>query len=170
MHIYVLEREQFIPRSIHEVFDFFSDASNLETLTPPWLNFQILTPGVIELRTGALIDYRLRWGLVPIRWRTEIRSWERPVAFVDFQLRGPYRLWDHTHTFQEVPGGTRMTDVVRYALPLGPLGRLAHWLKVGRDLQHIFDFRATKIAEIFPECGGVLATEVTKDSEQLRPC
>lgn len=150
MHVYELRREQWIPRTRAEVFEFFGDARNLETLTPPWLNFTILTPSPIELREGALIDYQLRWGLVPLRWRTEIRRWQPPDRFVDFQLRGPYRLWEHEHEFTDDAGGTRMVDTVRYALPLGPLGRLAHRLKVGRDLQRIFDFRAEKIRELFP--------------------
>ena len=150
MHVYTLRREQWIPRTRSQVFEFFGDARNLETLTPPWLNFTILTPGPIDLREGTLIDYQLRWGLVPLRWRTEIRSWRPPEKFVDFQLRGPYRLWEHEHDFTEVDGGTRMVDTVRYALPLGPLGRLAHRLKVGRDLERIFDYRAEKIRELFP--------------------
>lgn len=148
-HIYELRREQLLPRAVEEVFDFFSDARNLQVLTPPWLNFKILTPGTIAMHSGTLIDYRLRWGVVPIRWRTEIRSWDPPRMFVDMQLRGPYHLWEHTHLFEPVGHHTRMIDQVRYALPCGPLGRLAHWLKVGRDLERIFDYRAEKIGEIF---------------------
>lgn len=129
-----------LPRPLHEVFAFFSDVHNLERITPPWLNFSILTRDV-ALRDGALIDYRIRLRGLPMRWRTRIALWEPPHRFVDEQLRGPYRLWHHTHEFTAVAGGTRMVDTVRYALPLGPLGSLAHRLFVRRDLERIFAYR-----------------------------
>jgi ligand-binding SRPBCC domain-containing protein len=127
---YLLRREQFIAHPVERVFSFFSDARNLERITPPWLRFEVLTAGPIELRAGALIQYRIGWGMIPLRWTTEIVEWCSPHRFMDVQLRGPYRLWQHTHRFEPVEGGTRMTDEVEYALPLGPLGRLAHALKV----------------------------------------
>ncbi len=144
---YSLRREQWFPRPVEEVFAFFADAHNLEAITPPWLRFHVLTPGPIEMRPGALIRYRLRWHGVPLRWLTEVRSWRPPAELVDVQLQGPYRLWHHTHTFEPAGGGTRMLDVVRYALPLGPLGRLAHAWVVKRDLEAIFDYRAAKVSE-----------------------
>jgi hypothetical protein len=148
MHLYTLERTQFIPRSIDETFAFFADAGNLEAITPDWLRFQILTSGPIQMHCGTLLEYRLRWRRVPIRWLTEIRAWEPPHRFVDVQLRGPYRLWEHEHTFEAVGEGTLMRDVVRYALPFGALGRLAHAWLVRRDLESIFDYRARKVAAL----------------------
>lgn len=148
MDAYVLQREQVLARPIDEVFAFFANAANLEAITPPWLGFRILTSGPIAMRAGTLIEYRLRWRIVPLRWLTEIRCWEPPSGFVDVQLRGPYRLWEHTHSFDEVEGGTRVRDVVRYALPLGPLGRMAHACFVGADLGRIFDYRARRVAEL----------------------
>ena len=103
-----------------------------------------MTPGPIEMRPGALIEYRLRLHGLPIRWRTTIAVWDPPHRFVDVQLSGPYRIWHHTHDFVPVGGaggGTIMRDTVRYALPFGPLGALAHRLLVKRDLERIFDFR-----------------------------
>ena len=142
---HLLEREQLVARPLADVFAFFADSGNLEALTPPWLHFAILTPRPIEMRPGTLIAYRLRVHGVPVRWVTRIESWEELRGFVDTQLRGPYRSWHHTHSFDEAPGGTIVRDRVRYSLPLGPLGELAHALIVRRDLERTFEFRRAQI-------------------------
>jgi ligand-binding SRPBCC domain-containing protein len=146
---YQLRRQQFIPKSIETVFAFFADASNLEYLTPPWLHFKIRSPLPIDMKTGTLIDYTIRWRMLPVAWQTEILEWTPPYQFVDQQIKGPYRLWHHRHTFEVNAGGTLMTDFVRYALPLGTLGTIAHGLMVKRDLKAIFDYRFNRIAERF---------------------
>ncbi|MFO0812623.1 MAG: SRPBCC family protein [Gemmatales bacterium] len=146
---YTLRREQFIPTGIDEVFAFFADAVNLDFLTPPWLHFRIKTKLPIVMKTGTLIDYTIRWRLIPVAWRTEILDWSPPYRFVDQQIKGPYSLWHHTHTFESKAGGTLMHDIVRYRLPLGPLGTLSHALIVQRDLNAIFDYRFQRIAERF---------------------
>ena len=143
-----LKREQWVPRPLSVVFPFFADANNLEALTPPWLNFSILTPSV-ELCTGALIEYKLRLHGVPLRWRTLIGVWEPPHRFVDEQLAGPYTLWHHEHTFTERDGGTLLTDHVRYLAPGGPLAPLIHRFFVNSELARIFDYRQKIIAERF---------------------
>lgn len=136
--------EIWLPRPRDEVFQFFSDAANLEALTPPWLNFEVLTPAIV-LRQGALIDYRLRLYGVPLRWQSEISRWEPPERFVDEQRRGPYRRWVHTHTFAEERGGTRVADLVEFDVPFGWLaGRL-----VMRDVRRIFAFRTSALLERF---------------------
>lgn len=155
MKIYELRTRQWVPRPLDEVFDFFSDAGNLEAITPPWLNFEILTPRPIVMRPGALIDYRLRYHGLPMRWRTEITRWEPNVLFQDVQLRGPYALWRHTHEFFADGGGTRIEDLVEYALPLGPLGELVHALQVKANVRKIFDYREEQIAHRF---GGPVAS------------
>ena len=146
---YVLQRLQWIPRPINDVFAFFADAKNLETITPEWLGFRILTPEPITMEAGANVLYRLHWHGLPLRWLTEIQSWNPPHEFVDVQVQGPYRLWHHTHTFQPADGGTLMHDLVRYALPYGLVGRVAHAWLVKSDLEAIFDHRAAKVAAIF---------------------
>lgn len=146
MRTHALEREQRLPRPPEEVFAFFGDARNLEAITPPLLRFRVLTPDPIEMRVGAHIQYRLRLRGVPVSWHTTIDAWEPPHRFVDVQVRGPYALWHHTHTFApDGAGGTVMRDVVRYAIGFGPFGELAHRLLVRRDLQAIFDFRRDAI-------------------------
>ena len=118
---WLLETSCFLDYPIDEVFRFFQDAHNLEALTPDFLKFEVLTPKPIEMRTGALIDYRIRLRGIPLRWRTEITDWNPPHSFVDQQLRGPYRQWHHTHEFVEQDGGTLCTDRVRYRVLGGAL-------------------------------------------------
>src|SRR5260221_466966 len=105
MREYLLQREQWVPRPIEEVFAFFASAANLELLTPPWLKFQIVTPEPIAMAPGTLIDYRIHWHFIRLRWRTEIIEWSPPTRFVDIELRGPYKLWHHTHAFTVERGG-----------------------------------------------------------------
>jgi ligand-binding SRPBCC domain-containing protein len=147
---HVLRREQRLPAPPEDVVPFFADARTLEAITPPWLGFRLITPAPIELRRGALIEYRLRLHGLPLGWLTEIADWTPGVRFVDVQLSGPYRLWHHTHEFdRDDAGGTVMRDTVRYALPLWPLGEVAHALLVRRDLAGIFDFRHRAVAARF---------------------
>jgi ligand-binding SRPBCC domain-containing protein len=149
MKVHVLEREQLLPGAPEDVFPFFEDAGNLERITPQFLGFRVTTPRPIDMRAGALIEYRLRLHGVPVRWRTRIEAFDPPHTFVDRQLSGPYALWHHTHVFEaDGRGGTLMRDRVRYALPLGPLGEAAHALFVRRDLCRIFDFRQAKVADL----------------------
>lgn len=147
--VHRLERSQRISGRRDEVFAFFADASNLEAITPPFLHFRVLSPLPIEMRPGARIDYALSLGGVPFRWRTRITAWKPLVLFVDEQESGPYRLWRHTHRFEEQGGSTMMRDLVEYAEPLGALGWAAHALFVERALERIFDFRREAIRRRF---------------------
>jgi ligand-binding SRPBCC domain-containing protein len=146
---YTIHREQWVPRPVDEVFSFFSDPRNLEILTPAWLKFRIVPPAPIEMAAGIHIQYRLSWHGIVMGWTSEITRWRPPHDFEDVQLSGPYKLWCHTHRFQERDDGTQMTDVVDYALPLGSLGRVAHMLQVRRNVETIFDYRYDRIREIF---------------------
>ncbi len=136
---------------LESVFAFFSEARNLEELTPPWLRFEVLTPAPIEMEVGALIDYRLRIRGLPIRWRSRITAWEPPHRFVDEQVRGPYRTWIHEHRFQperDAGGGEVIvaSDHVQYR---APGGRLLERLFVTRDVERIFAFRTRALVERF---------------------
>lgn len=148
MREYTLRREQMIPLPVDEVFAFFAEPANLEAITPNWLRFQIRTPEPIRMEAGSLIRYALRWRGLPMSWTTRIEKWDPPHGFVDAQLRGPYRLWEHTHDFEPVEGGTLARDVVRYAIPFGFLGRLARAGWVRADLEAIFDYRAQRVTEL----------------------
>jgi ligand-binding SRPBCC domain-containing protein len=148
---HVLRREQLLPGTPSDVFEFYADAGNLELITPAWLGFRVVTSQPIEMRPGALIEYRLTLHRVPVRWLTRIEEWEPGQRFVDVQVKGPYRFWHHTHTFEARNGGTIVRDEVRYTLPLGPLGELAHRLFVRRDLECIFDFRHASVSKVMTE-------------------
>jgi ligand-binding SRPBCC domain-containing protein len=143
----VLERSTWIPRATDAVFAFFADIGNLERITPPELRFRLMTPPPVEMRHGALIEFRLALYGLPFGWRTEISRWEPPVRFVDRQLAGPYAQWIHLHEFSAERGGTRMVDRVDYILPLGRLGRVGLPL-VRRQLDRIFDFREATIQRL----------------------
>jgi ligand-binding SRPBCC domain-containing protein len=146
---HVLARSQTIPASPEEVFAFFSDPGNLARITPPWLRFRIHGERPAPMTQGSRIEYRIVWTLVTIRWVTRIVSWNPPAGFVDAQERGPYAKWVHSHAFTPVQNGVRMDDGVEYELPLGPLGRIVHALRVRRQLEEIFDYRERAIGEIF---------------------
>lgn len=166
----LLRRETWIPRGIDKVFEFFSRAENLEKLTPPLVGFQILTPTPIAMKSGALIDYKIRIHGVPVRWRTKITVWEPPLRFVDEQLAGPYRQWIHEHRFHAEGEGTRMVDTVRYRAPGWFLEPLIHRVFVGPDLKKIFDFRELKMKELFGGgAAGAAAEQVPTQSKNHTP-
>lgn len=148
---YEIQRHQWVPRSMEEVFAFFKDPYNLPNITPAWLGFQILDMQPDVIQEGTRITYRLHWMGIPYRWRTLITEWVPGERFVDIQSRGPYILWHHTHTFTPCRNGVTLTDQVRYRLPFGPLGALLHRIFLRRQLEEIFDYRVQKIAEQFSE-------------------
>lgn len=145
-----VETRLWLPHGRAELFPFFADAHNLEAITPPWLRFAVLTPAPIEMRAGALIDYRLRLHGVPLRWRTEIAVWEPPTRFVDRQVAGPYETWEHEHRFRDVAGGVVMSDHVSYRIRGGRLADLVGDRAVARrDLRRIFEHRRNALEARF---------------------
>jgi ligand-binding SRPBCC domain-containing protein len=146
MKTFLLKSEQWIAKPIEEVFAFFSEPRNLQAITPPWLDFEILNPDGIVMAEGTHIDYRLRLHGIPLRWRTRIAAWQPPVRFVDEQIRGPYRLWVHEHTFEPHEGGTKVRDRVEYAVAGGALIRR---IFVAGDIERIFAYRRNALARIF---------------------
>lgn len=140
---------QWIPAGIEPAFDFFSNARNLERITPPFLNFEVVGMSTAQIQQGSLIDYRLKLHGVPVKWRTLIESWEPRRMFVDTQLKGPYQLWHHTHRFEELAGGVLIEDQVFFRLPIGWLGDLVAGAFVRSDVEKIFDYRREVIAGIF---------------------
>ena len=148
---FTLVAEQRLPLGPAELFPFFADAHNLERITPPWLHFRVLTPAPIAMGEGALIRYRLRLHGLPVGWLTRIAAWDPPHGFVDEQLRGPYRLWHHRHTFEpDGAGGTIARDRVEYRIRGGAaVQALAQRALVERDLRAIFDYRRRALADVF---------------------
>lgn len=146
-----LERRQLIRADLGRVFDFFKGPYNLEAITPPWLGFQVLGSSSRSVSAGTRISYRLKLHGLPLRWESLIAEYRECSGFVDTMLAGPFRSWRHRHEFRAVPGGVEMRDVVDYALPLGPLGRLAHAALVQRQLRAIFDYREQAIERVFDD-------------------
>ncbi len=163
MTIFTLHQELWLPRPRSEVFPFFSDAHNLEQITPPWLRFEVLNPRPIPMHVGTRIDYRLSLHGIPFRWQSEITTWEPPFRFTDEQRKGPYQLWSHLHEFEERDGGTLCIDRVRYAV-FG--GALINRFFVRGDVEKIFAYRSQILAQHF-QCP---AQPGNSASEKLRAC
>lgn len=149
LKIYELRRQIFVPAPLEDVFSFFSNAENLNLITPPWLYFKILTPLPIVMKKNAFIDYSIKLLGLRMTWSTEITVWQPPAKFVDRQIKGPYRVWEHTHLFEEKGEGTQMEDVIQYAVPGFVLSPLVHFLFVRPRLEKIFTFRENSILEYF---------------------
>jgi len=142
MAVYHLSRKQILSTTIEKAWDFFSTPQNLSIITPPDMNFQILQKPPGTIYQGMKIQYTLRPLLsIPMKWTTEITSVNKPFSFTDIQLNGPYKLWDHKHTFEPCHHGVKMTDFVKYQLPLGILGNFAHTVFVQKRLNYIFEYR-----------------------------
>ncbi len=141
--------QQWVPRPLPEVFEFYRDEGNLQKITPPWLDFQVLGKNTPEMGEGTRIDYKLKLKGLPIRWQSAIENWDPPRRFSDRQLKGPYRHWFHLHEFEELAGGTLITDRVHYQLPLGLIGRASAGPWVKRDVEKIFKYRRKVIDSIF---------------------
>jgi ligand-binding SRPBCC domain-containing protein len=146
-----LIKESVINRPLEEVFDFFSNAENLNLLTPAELEFKILTPTPIKMESGAIIDYSIKLGGIKFKWKTEITVWEPPYRFVDIQIKGPYGLWMHEHTFTKNGSSTIVKDKVDYISRGWFLEPLIHKLFVQKKLANIFDYRQNKLNLIFKD-------------------
>tara|TARA_B100000029_G_scaffold122723_1_gene116329 strand:- start:349 stop:828 length:480 start_codon:yes stop_codon:yes gene_type:complete len=152
MKTYTIKFEQFIDLPINDVFNFFSKPENLSLITPPRLKFDILTPSPIKMKEGQLIDYSLTiMYCIKLRWRTLITDYKKPYKFIDQQIKGPYSLWHHTHTFEEKDGGTLIHDNVTYAIPFGMIGKLIHAIYIKYDVHNIFKYRHKILNNIFSE-------------------
>jgi ligand-binding SRPBCC domain-containing protein len=149
LKIYELRREVLVRGPRDAVFSFFSKAENLNAITPPWLHFEIRTPLPFKMERQTRIDYSLKLMGMRFLWNTEITEWRPPASFVDKQIKGPYRYWEHTHRFEQKDGGTVMQDIVRYAVPGFILAPLIHFFFVRPRLEKIFSYREDALLRIF---------------------
>jgi len=144
---YELTDHFVVKADVEKTWSFFSDAGNLPDITPPWLHFRLVTPQPIDIKQDARIDYTICWAGLPVKWRTRIIDWTPPRQFIDLQIRGPYVLWHHQHTFTPVEDGTACTDRVTYRLPMPGIDRLVHRFLVRKQLLEIFRFRRKVISD-----------------------
>jgi len=147
--MYIFESKLVIDKPIYEVFEFFCKAENLQKLTPPTLNFKILTELPIEMKKGSRIDNRIKLYGVPVKWKTEITKWDPPFEFEDTQLKGPYKLWKHRHIFKDLGDKTEMTDIVEYNPKGFPFNTILDKLIVKKEIEKIFNYRTEKINQYF---------------------
>ena len=149
--MYTLKTIQRIPVTVQEAWDFFSKPDNLKVLTPPHLDFTVLSNQYKEeMYAGQIIEYNVKplWG-ISLYWMTEITHVQEKVYFIDEQRFGPYTFWHHQHHFNFIDGGVEMIDIVHYKLPLWFLGDVANSLFVRHQLQQIFDYRFKKVEALF---------------------
>jgi len=145
---YELAASQVLPLPREQAFAFFEDPRNLFDITPDWLRFVMKDrEAKTTMFEGAEFGYTIQWFGIPMPWRSRITGYRPPEEFTDVQLVGPYRSWSHLHTFDDLPDGTLMRDIVTYQLPFGPLGRVVHALAVRKQLEDIFRYRAMRIDE-----------------------
>ena len=145
----IYECEQWVPKTIEEIFPFFAEAKNLEKITPPHLRFHIVGMNTETINKGTLIDYKLQLYGVPFKWKTKISEFEPNKMFIDEQLKGPYSKWVHLHTFEQINGGTLLKDLVHYRIPMGALGKILLGRFIRKDIEKIFNYRKSVIAELF---------------------
>lgn len=155
MSVYKLNSEQFLPVNMEDAWKFFSSPLNLAKITPPELSFKVLSKlDGSEIYEGMIIEYSIKPILgIPLRWKTEIGKTERNKFFVDKQLQGPYKHWEHTHTFIEEKGGVTMYDSLKYELPFGIIGDITHRLFLRRKVEQIFLFRKKVLDKLFNKNG-----------------
>jgi ligand-binding SRPBCC domain-containing protein len=151
MTVHTIRSVQKIPASLQEVWALFSDPNKLQEITPADMRFRVIsTDWSDKIFPGQIIEYKVSPLLgIPLYWKTEIMDVRQGVSFIDEQRKGPYSLWHHEHHFREIEGGVEMIDLVRYRNPLGVVGRLANKLLVRKKLRQIFQFRYSKIEELF---------------------
>lgn len=148
-HDRLFQSSQWVSQQRHEMFPFFSDTRNLETLTPAFLHFHVLKTSTQQIQSGTEIDYKLKIHGLPVKWRSRICDWNPEDSFRDIQLKGPYHTWDHTHRFEDLSEGTLLTDQVVYRLPLAGLGGNLMLPWVTQDIERIFSYRRQKTQELF---------------------
>ena len=151
MRTYYLKTQQFLPITMASAWEFFSSPRNLALITPKRLNFEILSISCDEkMFNGQVIHYKITvLPLIRMHWETEITEVIDQHCFTDKQRKGPYARWIHKHTFKEVKDGVEMHDELEYAIPFGPLGILANFFYVGREVKNIFDYRFHALNERF---------------------
>ena len=143
--------EQFLPIPLSQAWDFFSSPYNLELITPPDMDFKILTALNNEpIYNGMILDYTVRplWGL-KMYWQTEIHKVENQSYFIDKQVKGPYQFWEHQHLFKKTKNGVLVTDIIQYQLPFGKLGVFLEKKIVKKRIHDIFNYRREILQNLF---------------------
>lgn len=170
MKIYTLHTKQKLPITMSQAWDFLSDPSNLKTITPDYMGFEILSGADRACYAGQIIQYIVTPVLgIKTKWVTEITHVKEGTYFVDEQRFGPYALWHHKHFIKEIPGGVEMEDIVDYKVPMGIIGQLVHPILVKPKLKEIFAYREKKLIELFGEYKGEDAQTSLQEQTNTKP-
>lgn len=149
--MHTLVKETIINKPLEEVFSFFSKAENLNLITPPELDFKILSPQPINIKQGAIIDYSIKLNGISFKWKTEITVFEKNKRFIDTQLKGPYKIWIHEHIFEHRGNATYMKDIVQFKSPGWIFEPIINSLFVEKKVKSIFEYREKILNKIFSE-------------------
>jgi len=146
---YLFHTRLWLKEEQKKVFNFFKDENNLERITPSNLNFKILSKSTENIQKNTLIKYKLKVHGINFKWSTKIKDFDEPQSFTDIQLKGPYKKWEHTHSFSKLSHGTLIDDKVIVKLPFGIFGRIFAFVFVLKDIKRIFKYRAETISSIY---------------------
>ena len=150
MKIFKLKYSQKLPISLNEAWDFLSSPSNLELITPKYMDFNITDWDKKKAYPGQIIRYNVKPLLgIKINWVTEITHVKDHEYFIDEQRFGPYSFWHHKHFLKEIDGGVLMEDVIHYKIPLGPIGVILNFLFINSKLKSIFKYRKLELIKTF---------------------
>lgn len=141
---------QYLPLTPDQAWTFFSDPNNLSKITPPEMDFRIISELPRKVYTGLIIEYKVSpFGNFSLPWVTEIKAVQEGSYFIDEQRFGPYKFWHHQHHFLPQGNGTVMTDILDYRLPGGWIGQWINKLFVERQIENIFAYRKKVLTELF---------------------
>ena len=151
MGIFQLYKEQKLPATVNEVWDFISSPKNLKRITPEYMGFDIVAPQHIEkMYPGMIVIYKVAPLLnKKMTWVTEITHIREKEYFVDEQRVGPYKMWHHEHKLFPIEHDVLMTDLVTYQPPLGVLGNIANTLIIKKQLNEIFHHRKIVLEQLY---------------------
>lgn len=154
MKTFEFYQEQELPISLQKAWSFFSDPNNLIKLTPDEMKMRLLSKenGSGNLHETVIFGFKL-FGLIPQKWKSEIRDWNPPHSFRDLQISGPYRYWNHLHTLEETDRGVKVIDQIEYAIPPVPFQGTLNRLLILPQLNTLFDYRRCSLDEMFSKGG-----------------
>jgi ligand-binding SRPBCC domain-containing protein len=136
--------------SAERLFGWYAEPEALERLIPPWQQTRIIRRTGTVREIGSKVEIRVHIGLFWQAWVSEHTACEEGRMFRDSQIKGPFAVWTHTHSFEpDGPSACYLEDRVEYALPMGILGKMVAGGFVRRKLDRLFSYRHEFTAKAF---------------------